>query len=170
MACTLVSLFIIFITLIPFVSTTVCFSNRATIGGVITYPDVIFVDGNDTRTIGGVIGPGRIFFNATNLTLLAGGEITIEESVRVQCNNHTNTVSLEWVSDTFDSSCKNITIWFNDIKAIAIGDDGEGSTISNSQLMPKDSMWIVRIMTEMDAGWESGNYSIVMRLRPLLEI
>jgi hypothetical protein len=101
---------------ISFASAGIIYTLTPTLTSQIQTPNIIFVSGEDTGSIGGSIGLNGTIFTATTVPLGAGSNITIEQAVRINNTDTSahNVTGAQVVTEDYGTELNKLSIYLSD--------------------------------------------------------
>ena len=101
---------------VGFVSAGIVYTVTVSLTTQIQVPNIIFVSGEDTSTIGGTIGQNGTTFTATTVPLSVGANVTIGQAVRLNNTDTSahNVTGAEVLSEDFGTELNKLSIYLSD--------------------------------------------------------
>jgi hypothetical protein len=131
-------------------------------------PNIIFVSGSDTSSIGGSIGSNGTTFTASSVPLGVGSNVTIQQAVNLtntDAINPHNIIGAEVLSEDFGSALTVLSIYvYNGTMYQLVSLDGTGAVVyqfSGTLTMPASAEWSIIIEGCYDAGTVSGTTNTI---------
>jgi len=149
--------------MVSFASAATIYTLSATLTTQVAVPNIIFVSGADTGTIGGSIGLNGTTFTATTVPLSVGSNVTIEEAVNLtntDSGNPHDIIGAEVLTEDFGSELDVLSIYvYNGTRYLLISIDGTGAVTyeySGTLSMPASAEWSLIVEGSYDDGTASG--------------
>ena len=154
--------------MVSFASAATIYTLTTTLTTQVTVPNIIFVSGSDTGTIGGSIGSNGTTFTATTVPIEVGSNVTISEAVNItnsDAGNPHDITGAEVSSEDFGAELNALSIYvYNGTRYLLIGIDGTGAVsyeYSGALSMPASAEWSVIIEGAYDDGTASGTTNTI---------
>ena len=102
--------------IVGFISAGIVYTITVSLTTDIQVPNIIFVSGDDTSTVGGTIGTNGTTFTATTVPLGVGSNITIGQAVRLNNTDTSahNITGAEVLSEDFGSTLNKFSVYVSD--------------------------------------------------------
>jgi hypothetical protein len=153
--------------MVAFASAATIYTLTGTLTTQITVPNIIFVSGSDTGSIGGTIGSNGTTFTATTVPLEVGSNVTIQEAVNITNTDASaqSIIGAEVASEDFGSELNALSIYvYNGTRYLLISIDGTGAVsyeFSGTLSMPAGAEWAIIVEGAYDDGTAGGTTNTI---------